>query len=92
MRVLVTGAAGFIGSHVTTMLARGGHSVCAIVRPEASTERLADCIPHIRVMRADLRDRSHSTNFAGSRPECAVHLAWYAAPGKYWTALKIWTA
>ena len=21
-------------------------------------------------------------------PECAVHLAWYAAPGKYWTALE----
>jgi nucleoside-diphosphate-sugar epimerase len=89
MRILVTGAAGFIGSHVTKRLAQRGHSVCAIVHPEASTERLADCISHVRLVRTDLRDARAVNELAREfAPECALHLAWYAAPGEYWTALE----
>lgn len=89
MRVLVTGAGGFIGSHVTKALAQGGHSVCAIERPEASTERLVDCISQVRLVRADLRDAKAVHELLREvRPECAIHLAWYATPGKYWTALE----
>lgn len=89
MRILVTGAGGFIGSHVTKALAQGGHSVCAIERPGASAARLADCLSHIRVLHADLRDAKAVQELLGEiRPECAIHLAWYAGPGKYWTALE----
>jgi len=48
---------------------------------------LRDGIDHMEVVPVDL------TNVAGVRsvlaeirPECAIHLAWYTAPGRYWTA------
>jgi nucleoside-diphosphate-sugar epimerase len=87
MRVLVTGAGGFIGAHVTKALVRGGHDVCALERPEASAARLADCAAPLRLVRADLRDTQTVEKILRDvRPECAIHLAWYAVAGKYWTA------
>jgi nucleoside-diphosphate-sugar epimerase len=84
MRILVTGAAGFIGSHLVRLLVREGHSVCAVLQPERSAERLVDCIDQIRVFSVDLND-SQAVRSVTSEilPECAIHLAWYAVPGKY---------
>jgi nucleoside-diphosphate-sugar epimerase len=63
--------------------------VCALERPEASTERLADCNSQVRLVRTDLRDAQAVHKLLREvRPECAIHLAWYANPGKYWTALE----
>ena len=41
-QVLVTGAAGFVGSALTRRLLADGHSVHALVRPGSDTWRLAD--------------------------------------------------
>jgi nucleoside-diphosphate-sugar epimerase len=40
MKVVVTGANGFIGSHVVRCLARAGHTVVPVVRPDANTRFL----------------------------------------------------
>lgn len=42
MRILVTGASGFIGSGLVAALAANGHEVCALMRPTASSEFLKD--------------------------------------------------
>ncbi|MGN6168353.1 MAG: NAD-dependent epimerase/dehydratase family protein, partial [Solirubrobacteraceae bacterium] len=41
MRVVLTGATGFIGSHILGELLGHGHEVTALVRDEAQAERAA---------------------------------------------------
>ncbi|MBI4165285.1 MAG: NAD(P)-dependent oxidoreductase [Acidobacteria bacterium] len=87
MRVLVTGAAGFVGSHVTRQIVQEGHEVTAVILPGESTQRLADITNRLSVIPLDLREGGAVSELVGTtRPECAMHMAWYAAPGKYWTA------
>ena len=83
----MTGAAGFIGSHVTRRIVRDGHTVCAAIRPGESTDRLTDVLSRLSVIACDLRDaRAVQGLISVAQPECTIHLAWYAVPGKYWTA------
>jgi len=87
MKVLVTGAAGFIGSHLTRRIAGEGHSVWAVTSPGESTHRLSDILDRVSVLPVDLRDaRAVQELVSPFRPDCAVHLAWYVATGKFWMA------
>jgi len=54
MRVLVTGANGFLGRHVVAALLARGHDVRALIRPTASVDGLG-WPPSVEVFRADLR-------------------------------------
>jgi nucleoside-diphosphate-sugar epimerase len=87
MRILVTGAGGFIGARVTRRIVEEGHTVWAAVLPGESTERLADLLDRVSVNAVDLRE-AHAVQelVSAARPERAIHMAWYAVPGKYWTA------
>src|SRR5215510_3180578 len=38
MKILVTGATGLVGSALVEALARDGHTVCRLVRPQTKTE------------------------------------------------------
>jgi len=83
VRVLVTGATGFIGSHVVRELLRKGHSVDALVRPESSRHRLLD-VRGVTFWPVDLSDGATLAITLGRiRPDGLVHLAWYAEPGAY---------
>lgn len=87
MRILITGAGGFIGSHVVRNVLRDGHTVLAVLRPGESSERLSDCLKAATLVRCDLHDGDAVRKLAAAtQPETALHLAWYAETGKYWQA------
>ena len=54
MKVLVTGATGFIGFHVARLLAGKGFQVCALVREGSDTSALKDL--GVEIARGDVRD------------------------------------
>jgi nucleoside-diphosphate-sugar epimerase len=84
VRVFVTGASGFIGSHVTRALIREGHSVLALISRDNPMWRLQDVRGKFEILqgRLDATDILHEgiNNF---HPDACIHLAWYAEPGKY---------
>jgi nucleoside-diphosphate-sugar epimerase len=89
MRVLVTGATGFIGSHATRALLARGHEVHALVRPASDLSRIADMAGSLVIVPGDLRDAEGlGAALDAVRPEACVHVAWYAVPGAYLEALE----
>lgn len=76
-RTLITGAAGFIGSHLVRRCLDDGDEVHAVLRPETDAWRLRDLAGRITVHRLDLRDRAAVAGcVAEARPERLFHLAW----------------
>jgi len=74
MKVLVTGGAGFIGSHVVDACLEAGHDVCVV--DDLSTGKRANVNPRARLYVADIRDREAMDEiFAAERPEAICHLA-----------------
>ncbi len=70
--VLVTGAGGFLGSHLTRELVARGASVHALVRPDRDYPRLAGLSP----LRADVSDlESVLKAVRAARPRIVFHLA-----------------
>ena len=82
MRVLITGAAGFIGAEVVRRALSEGHDVIALVRPGTDRRRLREVESGLSVTECDLGDPDAITRtVAAAGPELCVHLAWRGAPG-----------
>ncbi len=72
MKVLVTGATGFLGRAVVRSFLARGHAVRALVRPATDLSR-ADWPSHVEIARADLR--VHHPTDALHGVDAVVHLA-----------------
>ncbi len=84
MRVLLTGAGGFIGAQVARALLTRGAEVHAVVRDRSRAPRLDAIASELTIHEADLVDPAATARvIAASEPDTCVHGAWYAVPGKY---------
>jgi nucleoside-diphosphate-sugar epimerase len=94
-RLLVTGAAGFVGAHLVRQALDAGYDVAAVVRPGATRSRLRDVVGDatgrsrgssgaLEVWEHDLAEaRRLDASLGKWRPDVCIHLAWYAVPGRY---------
>jgi UDP-glucose 4-epimerase len=73
MRVVVTGGAGFIGSHVTERLLGAGHDVFVV--DDLSTGHRSNVADAATFYETDIRDDRLATIFADVQPEAVCHLA-----------------
>jgi nucleoside-diphosphate-sugar epimerase len=79
MRVLVTGATGFVGRHVINELLQRGHAVLAVARDNARAETM-QWYPQVNFIACDLATDYASLLSEHSLPDALVHLAWPSLP------------
>ena len=84
MKVFLTGANGFIGSHVAHSLQNQGHKVYALVRPGSDVWRIQDIISNLEVVKVDLTQREKiKAHLKEIQPGLCIHLAWREIDDSY---------
>lgn len=73
MKVLVTGGAGFIGSHVVEEFLQSGYEV--VIVDDLSTGRASNLNPGAKFYKMDIRDPQISSIFEAERPDFVSHHA-----------------
>ncbi|MFX4262612.1 SDR family oxidoreductase [Pelotomaculum propionicicum] len=73
MKVLVTGGAGFIGSHIVDLLVQSGCRVSVV--DDLSTGRFENINPRVNFYKIDIRDQYLEEALAREKPEAVIHLA-----------------
>jgi len=85
-KVLLTGAAGFIGRHTIPHLVEVGYEVHAVDYGK-KTFFLQE--QHIFWHQCDLLDTNQQRNLlAEVKPTHLLHFAWFTTPGEYWASLE----
>jgi nucleoside-diphosphate-sugar epimerase len=92
LRVLVTGAGGFVGaSFLTALLRSGHHQVAILLRPETRLWRIEALLPKIEVLVADLGARRElAASLSQFQPDAIVHLAWDGVLGRDRNCIAQW--
>ena len=77
MKLLVTGASGFVGAKVAELAIAAGHEIAAVTRPTGQPRRLAPLAGRYLPLSVDLRERrSLFAAVASFRPDAIIHVAW----------------
>ncbi len=77
-RILVTGATGFIGSHLVQRLVLEKAEVYALCRKDSNTWRIKDCLSRLEVVEGDITDKEGLISIVRQvRPQKCFHLAAY---------------
>lgn len=85
MKILLTGASGFLGQHTKEAFLKAGHTVCAITRRGVEEKEHKD----VSYLYYDLLENKVTPSvFSELEIDVLVHLAWDVTPGKYWNALN----
>jgi nucleoside-diphosphate-sugar epimerase len=83
MRVLITGADGFVGARVVRLLLAHGHQCHALVQG-GDTPRLIGLTGDLQTHVGDLHDHARVAALLRTvRPEACLHAAWTTTPGVY---------
>jgi len=92
MPVLVTGAEGFIGSHLCSRLVREGARVAALACPGADLSRLSNLSDKISINSLDVREIDRLKEFvAAEKPQRIFHLAAITDVDRSWDSLPMVT-
>jgi 2-alkyl-3-oxoalkanoate reductase len=84
MKLLITGASGFVGQYVVAEALRKGHQVSAVVRPSSDTKKLPWANhPAVELVRIDLRRKAGIVDALKS-VDAIIHLA-AAKEGDFYT-------
>lgn len=79
MKVLVTGATGFVGRHVVNELLACGHSVIAVARDIKKAQALS-WFDRVEFIQCDIHEDFKPLLKSGNLPNAIVHLAWPGLP------------
>jgi GDP-4-dehydro-6-deoxy-D-mannose reductase len=83
MKSLITGCAGFAGSHLAEYLLGKGEEVIALLGPEEGQANIQEIEEHLQVVRADLRDYGSVLEVLRlSKPQRIYHLAAFSSPAE----------
>ncbi|MBO0350582.1 NAD-dependent epimerase/dehydratase family protein [Phormidium pseudopriestleyi FRX01] len=83
-KVLITGGRGFIGQHCLPLLLAKGYEVHAV-----SSQPVNQSNSKVYWHQANLlKPEEVSRLLSQIKPSHLLHFAWFAIPGKYWTALE----
>lgn len=76
--ILVTGAAGFIGSHLTKKLIASNSKLHLFLRKSTNTWRIKDILPHVKLYTVSLQNQAELKKTVSKiRPQIIYHLAAY---------------
>lgn len=77
MRIFLTGATGFVGSHLVKLLLDHGHHVAALLRPEGNPRRITSLLSRLTPIHGLLAEPDAlASALISFRPETVLHLGW----------------
>jgi nucleoside-diphosphate-sugar epimerase len=83
MKCLVTGATGFVGSHLVQWLVQQNCQVAVLVRHNSNLWRLQEVVPNLHIIHGDLFSLEQSADqIRQFAPEIVFHLGWVAVGNK----------